>query len=118
MSKLNFFIKIKKQYGQTLFEEVCRNFYYKQADKDTVLIHINREGKTFYVILNGSVGINIYLPRKNVQEAEVLSPRKRKMLPESFTDPSPELFEKQEVTNFYTLSIPLGQHSKEGHCFW
>lgn len=67
MSKLNFFIKIKQNHGISLFEEVCRNLYYKRAEKDTVLIKINSEGKTFHVILSGSVGINIYLPKENVE---------------------------------------------------
>lgn len=65
MSKLNFFVKIKEKYGIALFEAVCRNLYYKRAEKDSVLIQINTEGKTFHVILNGSVGINIFLPKYN-----------------------------------------------------
>jgi hypothetical protein len=54
----------------TLFKELCKNLYHYSAENNKTLIHINSEGKTFYVILNGKVSVNIYLPVEGTEDFE------------------------------------------------
>lgn len=63
MIQVKFFTKLKLRHGLLVFKEVCKYLYYKRVQPETKIIQINKEGKTFYVILRGSVGINIYLQK-------------------------------------------------------
>ena len=49
--------------GENLVREFCKNLYYKSYNENEEIIHINREGTTFYVILSGTVSVQIYKPK-------------------------------------------------------
>ncbi|CAK61941.1 unnamed protein product (macronuclear) [Paramecium tetraurelia] len=70
MIRVKFFTKVKLKYGLLVFKEVCKHLYYKRAQPGHIMIKVNNEGKAFYVILRGSVGINIFLPKVSQKQAE------------------------------------------------
>lgn len=70
MARLTFFQRIKQNYGITLFKELCKNLYHYSSESNKTIIHINSEGKTFYVILNGKISVNIYLPVEGTDDFE------------------------------------------------
>ena len=53
-----------------LFKELCKNLYHYSSESNKTIIHINSEGKTFYVILNGKISVNIYLPVEGTEDFE------------------------------------------------
>jgi CRP-like cAMP-binding protein len=63
MMRLEFIHHLREEHGLPLVREFCRNLYYQRFNEGDEVIHVNREGRTFYVILSGSVAVYVYRPK-------------------------------------------------------
>ncbi|CAD8132935.1 unnamed protein product [Paramecium octaurelia] len=63
MLSLSFVQKLKTQYGPLIVADLCRNLSYMRIPAGTQIIQINKENRTFYVILSGKVSISIYVQK-------------------------------------------------------
>ncbi|CAD8061408.1 unnamed protein product [Paramecium sonneborni] len=63
MLSLSFVQKLKTQYGPLIVADLCRNLSYLRIPAGTQIIQINKENRTFYVILSGKVSISIYVQK-------------------------------------------------------
>ncbi|CAD8139097.1 unnamed protein product [Paramecium octaurelia] len=63
MLSLSFVQKLKAQYGPLIVADLCKNISYLRIPAGTQIIQINKENRTFYVILSGKVSISIYVQK-------------------------------------------------------
>ncbi|KAM3143253.1 hypothetical protein pb186bvf_004585 [Paramecium bursaria] len=89
MLELHFVQKLKLQHGPLVVQDLCRNLSYIKHPANTEIITINREQRTFYVILSGRVSISIFVQTK--------LQRKKSFIRTSIDNSSEDALKLQEI---------------------